>query len=85
MKKNDLSVVVLMYNKEEMIARTIAALTDELNPLGIEWELVLVNDGSTDRTVGICRRENERDRRIKVEDIQPKLQTAGSMGWIMPR
>lgn len=68
MKHISVSVVVPMFNEEEVISDTIAAITAELGSLDAKWELILVNDGSTDRTAEICRREAERESGIKVVD-----------------
>lgn len=43
-----LSVIIPLYNEEEIVAKTFAVLEREL--AGIEHELIFVNDGSTDRT-----------------------------------
>ncbi len=43
-----LSVIVPLYNEEEIVAKTFAVLEREL--ADIEHELIFVNDGSTDRT-----------------------------------
>ncbi len=43
-----LSVIVPLYNEEEIVAKTFAVLEQELSE--IEHELIFVNDGSTDRT-----------------------------------
>ncbi len=43
-----LSVIVPLYNEEEIVAKTFAVLEQELAE--IEHELIFVNDGSTDRT-----------------------------------
>ncbi|GAP13938.1 glycosyltransferase [Longilinea arvoryzae] len=44
----DLSVISPVYNEEESVVLLHQAVTDALSPLDLEWELVLVNDGSTD-------------------------------------
>ncbi len=66
-----LSVIIPMFNEQEVIAETIRSVTAELGVLGVEWELVLVNDGSTDDTPAICRREAEREGRIRIVDYSP--------------
>lgn len=43
-----LSVIIPLYNEEEIVAKTFSVLEQEL--AGIEHELIFVNDGSTDRT-----------------------------------
>ena len=44
------SVVVPLYNEEENLAPLIEALLPVLDTLGRDCELLIVNDGSTDRT-----------------------------------
>jgi len=45
-----LSVVVPMYNEEESVAAFVTQLHDALADYHHPWELVLVNDGSSDNT-----------------------------------
>ena len=45
-----LSVVVPVYNESENVAGTVAAIEQALAPTGRTFEIVLVNDGSTDDT-----------------------------------
>ena len=45
-----LSVVIPAYNEELMVGKTCRVLHDILTKAGIRYELVLVNDGSKDRT-----------------------------------
>lgn len=45
-----LSVVLPAYNEELMVGKTCRVLHDILTEAGIRYELVLVNDGSKDRT-----------------------------------
>jgi glycosyltransferase involved in cell wall biosynthesis len=49
----DLSVVVPLYNEEESLPYLLQQLTDALRPSGERFELVLVNDGSSDRTAEV--------------------------------
>ena len=45
-----LSVVIPAYNEEETLENSIRALVDALGPMGFEYELLVVNDGSSDGT-----------------------------------
>jgi glycosyltransferase involved in cell wall biosynthesis len=45
-----LSVVVPLYNEEDSLRQLVGQLLDALRPLGLPFELVLVDDGSRDRT-----------------------------------
>ncbi|QNJ15080.1 beta-glycosyltransferase/ family 2 [Synechococcus sp. A18-46.1] len=49
----DLSVVVPLYNEEESLPYLVEQLTDALRPSDERFELVLVNDGSSDRTAEV--------------------------------
>lgn len=46
----DLSVVVPIYNEEESLSHLVAELHAALAGTGLRYELVLVDDGSTDRS-----------------------------------
>ena len=55
------SVIVPIYNVEQFVARTI---TSVLAQTWRDFELILVDDGSPDRSLDICRQFD--DRRIKI-------------------
>ena len=52
----DLSVVVPLYNEEESLPHLVQQLLDALRPSGERFELVLVNDGSSDGTATVLQR-----------------------------
>ncbi|MBL6792833.1 MAG: glycosyltransferase family 2 protein [Synechococcus sp. BS307-5m-G35] len=52
----DLSVVVPLYNEEESLPHLVEQLLAALRPSGESFELVLVNDGSSDRTAEVLER-----------------------------
>jgi polyisoprenyl-phosphate glycosyltransferase len=64
-----LSVVVPMFNEEEVIETTYRRLTSVLESIGETYEMVLVNDGSRDRTTDIVRKLCESDSRVKLVDF----------------
>ncbi|MBW5447931.1 glycosyltransferase [Cohnella sp. CFH 77786] len=64
-----LSVVVPMYNEEEVIETTYRRLTTVLEKMNENYELVFVNDGSRDRTADIVRGICEADKRVKMVDF----------------
>ena len=49
-EKNSLSVIVPAFNEELAIAEVVEAVKKQLQKLGIDYEIIVVNDGSTDRT-----------------------------------
>ena len=46
----DVSIVIPAYNEQERIIPTIGAFAAELARLGLQWELIVSDDGSTDAT-----------------------------------
>lgn len=62
----DLSVIVPFYNEEESIAAMHAAIVEAIEPLGIAFEMVFVDDGSRDRTLEVADGIARRDDRVRV-------------------
>lgn len=58
-----LSIVMPVYNAQEYLKDSIEAI---LNQSFKEFELILVDDGSTDRSLEICRIYEAQDSRIRV-------------------
>lgn len=56
MRDVEVSVVIPAWNEEQRLGPTIRALVEELRRANRSWELVVVDDGSTDGTAGLCRR-----------------------------
>jgi len=56
-----LSVVIPAYNEEGSIAATVTAFAERLTAEGIDHEIVVVDDGSSDRTGEIVARLAEAD------------------------
>ena len=50
-----LSIVMPAYNEEEAIAEVVSAWVNELDALGIDYELRVYDDGSTDKTAAVLR------------------------------
>lgn len=50
----DLSVIVPLYNEEDNVHLLHAAIRDAVMPLGLDAEIVFVDDGSRDRTFERC-------------------------------
>ena len=74
------SVVVPLYNEEGNLAPLIEALLPVLNKFGRDCELLIVNDGSTDRTGPLATELSKRDGRIRVIHLRGNAgQTAAMM------
>lgn len=58
-----ISIIVPVYNGEKYIRKTIDSILDQTFE---NFELILINDGSTDRTREILEECKEKDKRLKV-------------------
>jgi glycosyltransferase involved in cell wall biosynthesis len=65
-----LSIVVPFFNEEESIEPMYRALITAIEPLGIRFEMLFVNDGSTDGTVNVGRRLARADSRLRIIDFR---------------
>ena len=61
-----LSVVAPVFNEEAILHELYKRLAATLDGAGLDWELVLVNDGSRDRSLEIMRELHAADPRVKV-------------------
>ena len=59
-----ISIVVPVYNEEENIAHFAAAVEEVMGRLPYDYELLFIDDGSSDRSREILRTLSERDARI---------------------
>ena len=59
------SVIVPAYNAAGFISRCVESITSQSYP---ELEILLLNDGSTDDTLAVCRKLAAADSRIRVVD-----------------
>ena len=67
-KKNifDLSIIVPVYNNEEKIGQTLEKIKSVLEVSNLTYELIVVNDGSTDKTLAILEFEREKDPKVRI-------------------
>ena len=59
-----LSVVLPAYNEELMVGKTCRVLAQVLTEAQIPYELVVVNDGSSDRTWEEIQKAGEKDANV---------------------
>ncbi len=62
----DLSVVIPCYNEEENAEAICAAVIAELEPLDLKFDIIMIDNASTDRTVEIIRGICARDPRVRL-------------------
>jgi len=57
LKINGVSVVVPVYNEGNSVESTISTLSSVLSSLDIHYEIIFVNDGSTDNSADVLRKK----------------------------
>ena len=68
-EKVDYSIVIPVFNEEEVIEHTYERLKTVMESAEGKYELLFINDGSRDRSVEILLNLSERDKRIKIVDF----------------
>lgn len=67
----DLSVIIPAYNEEQRIGPTIDSLHAFLAVSGLSYEIVVVDDGSSDNTVGLVHRIAENMPTLRCIESRP--------------
>ncbi len=80
----ELSIVVPVFNEEESVQPLVGRIREAMAGFGKAWELILVDDGSTDRTLPNARKELlQPGLRLKIIELQKNFgQTAAMQAGI---
>ena len=63
--KPAVSIVVPVFNEEPVLEELYRRVSAVLDDAGENWELILVNDGSRDRSAAVIAQLHENDNRVK--------------------
>ena len=61
-----LSIIIPAYNEARRLSQTIERLSDSLRSQSWDWELLIVDDGSSDETGKVAESEAAREPRVRV-------------------
>ena len=63
------SVIIPVYNEEEVLPELYKHLTIIMEQLGESYEIIFVNDGSEDKSFEIMKEMNQKDNRVKIVNL----------------
>lgn len=75
--KEKVSIVLPAYNCEKTLSKSIESI---INQTYINWELIIVNDGSTDNTSEICNKYSFESRIIYIQISNQGVSNARNIG-----
>ena len=68
-----IQVTIPVFNEEWVLAGSVEKLQARLqSQRGVEWEIVIANNASTDRTLEIAREVEERHENVRVIHLEEK-------------
>ena len=70
------SIIMGVYNEEQTLERCLDSI---LNQTYTNWEFIICDDGSTDGTIGILEKYQDKDNRIKVLKNEENMRLAASL------
>jgi len=65
-KIKEISVFFPAYNEEANIANTVIKAKNILEKIADKWEIIIVNDGSKDKTLKIAKELVKEDKRVRI-------------------
>ncbi len=78
-KRPSLSVFFPAWNEEAYVERTVGLAREVLERLTDDWEIIVVNDASTDRTQEIAEALSKADPRVRCITHEVNLKLGGAM------
>lgn len=65
------SVVVSAYNEQDNVGELYRQLQKNLTDVaGVDYEIIFVDDGSSDNTLANCKKLQKKDKRVKIVQLQ---------------
>lgn len=74
-----ISVIIPVFNEKENISPVYSEVSSVLNKLKMKYEIIFVNDGSTDGTLKEIVKLNKKDSRVKVIDFKKNFGQSAAM------
>ena len=75
----ELSIVIPVYNEEENVEPVVNEIKSAVEPLGRGYEIVIVDDGSNDRTFDVLARLHQQEPRLRVVRLKRNFGQTAAM------
>ncbi len=75
----ELSVVIPAYNEEENVELCYEEIKEALDPLGRSYEIIFVDDGSTDSTFSELNEISKTDARLRVLKLRKNFRQSAAL------
>lgn len=72
-EKKLLSIIIPCYNEEHRLQKSLPVCVSYLEKKNFPWEIIIIDDGSTDKTVSVARRWQENNPNIKIHNFKSNL------------
>jgi len=69
-KTIDCSVVVPLYDESQVVEELYSRLTKVMTEIGLDYELIFVNDGSTDNTLDLLKKVAHKDSHVVIVELR---------------
>lgn len=78
-----ISIIIPIYNEEENLPTLYQNVSEAMIAINREWEMVLINDGSSDNSASVLNSQADNDERVKVVHLRRNFgQTAAMMAGV---
>ena len=81
-----LSILIPVFNEAANLPELFRRLPKVLEPMNIDWEIVFVDDGSSDTTLSQLREAHDRDGRLKTISLSrnfgKEIATAAGLRYV---
>src|SRR6266576_3851002 len=67
----ELSIFFPFWNEEENIEKVVESAREIAERVAKKWEIIMVDDGSNDKTLKIAQKLASKDKRLRVVSHQP--------------
>ena len=78
-EKRKISLLIPLFNEEESLPILYRELRETLEVLGIDYEIIFVDDGSTDKSFLVLERIHQEDNNVKVIQLRKNFGKSAAM------